>query len=240
VHRGVHIDTKQEQTMPYDHPSPPKYYNIIKRTEFMMKVKQCDDITQVSDNFLTEEDWITLKKTNNQRHHWNNAIIFNEPIRKVLKQFADNIKPGRMSTTVAPFEMAELLNLKEKYGWYVIGHNLPDGFEMHGTSKIINTKLWKKKSSKQTKRADKLLERDVNSLLKACEDAIYNRHNYWITMKLDRHNSNTVAAIKLCKHLVNWQNVTKQLKRTVYYRGKLDLPWIKQLWNDPSLANTLK
>lgn len=223
-----------------------KYYDVLERNRYIMIVKECEDITELSDTFVTSEQLGDLGHT----HYYGSGkqkVFFEAQIRKTLQSWIDLIKPGCNSTRNTT---SEILQLIEAVDTWKLNHYLDDlnesGQPLYAVGAGQNPTIRNQTAAraKPRKRSQRIIQRDYKSLIRLMTHGMYTKYD--ITIEWDLYSYGFQSRVNFAKKVLAWRDITKQVKEKSYFWGfsagsltKEDLVYIKQLWDNPELVNSI-
>jgi len=231
-----------------------EYFDVLERSKFGIKVRWCPDVEELSNNFITEEQYSELgghKSASTMRFFRarKNSIpdaetLKNLPaINAILTSWIDLIKEGRNSTTATTPEIEELKKHVELWELNNILCSHPSCND-NRTYAINDEKIYNKYARVKHKetRSDRILVRDYKNLARLIQRAIQHKHH--VLVPFDSYADNKHSEFVFAKHLISWKDIKWDLehgKNSWAFNPrsirKIDIPYIKNLWDDPSKMN---
>ena len=228
-----------------------EYFDVLERSKFGIKVLWCPDTENLSNNFITEEQYIALggdmRTIRYFRNHRRNLSAPNPEtlkdlpgINAILNTWIDLIKEGRNSTTATTPEIEELKNNVELWDINNILSSHPAN-NSHVCYAVNHDKIYNKHARIKHKdaRSDRILVRDYKNLSKLAQRCI--QQKYRVTVPFDSFPDNKQAEFAFAKKLITWKDIKQDLEHGKGTWGfsptaikRIDIPYIKNLWDDPS------
>jgi len=231
-----------------------EYFDVLERSKFGIKVRWCPDAENLSNNFITEEQYEALGGHANARtmrffrsYEGRNSDLPHPEtlkdlptINAILTSWIDLIKEGRNSTTATTPEIEELKEHVELWEINNILNNHPanNGQVYYA---VNDEKIYNKHAKIKHKdtRSDRILVRDYKNLSRLVQRCI--QQKYRVTVPFDSYPDNKQAEFTFAKKLITWKDIKQDLehgKNSWCFRPKaikrIDIPYIKNLWDDPS------
>lgn len=227
--------------------NPMKYYNVLERGTFYMKIEECEDITKLSDHFTTEdkmkelcgEDW----------SYWNHKQYFINNIIAAIEEWILIIPDKALSTTLTTRTARTLLL---EVDTEQLRRCCPHGYSIKG-SRIYNTincddrivekqeieekrqvMLTKEYEARPYEREQRITRDDCWTMQSAIRKAIEARYG----VSIGHHSGCTHEQyIHFCKKLCNWPDIKRVIRewkvRKIYVQ---DIKWIKKIWDCPEVS----
>jgi len=226
----------------------PDFFDVTRRGTFYIDIKPCDDITKLSDSFMTRE---TLELMNTDNSHWeyNTRVYMSAEIKETCKEWAELIPEGSFGTIRTTPRIKTMINeirpdLLRRY--------MQVGFTVRGT-RIINTsrrnEVHTEQARKEHKKAleaqkikealpytrpDYITYKDVNSIRDAFSRLVFEEYSVGISYK--PHYKSLALSYSFIKRLCSWELLAKYHRQYSKKKEYLqDLIYMKKLWDDPSL-----
>ncbi len=222
-----------------------KFYNIIQRTEWYVRLEACEDLSKLSDAFMTKEQ-MKLEGI----FEYNDHYYFGGKIRMLLDEWVDLMQEGCASTRSTTPRIRAMIS-DYRIHTHLLNQCCPSGYMVSG-DRIFNKSLQRVKDNERTERKNKVEQAQRQAQM----DAPYIRNNH-----VDYHDIQILfAAMKsvireatdvelriftydlkswtLCKKLCKWPVVKAHLKQTrdKKYQSQ-DLPFHELIWKDPEELN---
>ena len=228
-----------------------EYFDVLERSKFGIKVRWCPDVEELSNNFITEEQYIALGGDMSTIRYFrgrrrspvppNPETLKDLPaINAVLTSWIDLIKEGRNSTTATTPEIEELKDNVELWAINNILSGHPAN-NSHVCYAVNDDKIYNKHARIKHKdtRSDRILVRDYKNLSKLAQRCI--QQKYRVIVPFDSFPDNKQAEFAFAKKLITWKDIKQDLehgKSSWSFNPKrirrIDIPYIKNLWDDPS------
>ena len=229
------------------------YFDVIERTDFTITIQSVKDITKLSDNFLTREQLDELMPISSHYTRKGQLCCYvGAAIRPVMDEWVDLVDEDSASTQkMTP----RTKNLYQSVDAHTINLFTPNGYECNGGRMYHRARH----QQQLIDRAEAKAQRQRIARIEAAK-APYVRpdtirgDDYWnleralevlvrreFGMRCDRIYTDSKPRsvyITALKKLVRWPDVNQYLRANhTKKRITQDIVFIKQIWNDPSLAD---
>jgi len=229
-----------------------KYFNITGRFDHMITVKACE-LEDLTDAFISKADltekyedgWSYVLRGERTRGWYNKASI-----REAINEWIQAFQPDALSCTKCPDSLLRLLRYEPSR--YIVGELAPDGYHV-GTDRITNThkKMMAQNARNEKRRAaeeailqakrdlpyergDKVDRQDRYIFRRAAQHAIRTKYDIHVQM-----NTGCIKSYNFIKRNLAWPELKRAAKYVIEDKKiKQDLPFLKQLWDQPHLYTT--
>ena len=229
-----------------------KYYNITGRFDHMITVTECE-LEDLTDAFISENDliekyedgWSYVLRGERTRGWYNKASI-----RAAINEWIQEFQPDALSCTKHPDSLTRLLRYEPSR--YIVGELAPDGYHV-GTDRITNVhkkmmaenaRNEKRKAAEEAirqakrdlpyERGDEVDHHDRFIFRRAAQYAIHTKYEIAVQM-----NTGCIKSYNFIKRNLSWPEFKRAAKHVVEDKKiKKDLPFLKQLWDQPHLYTT--
>ena len=227
-----------------------EFFDVTHRGTFSFEIRACQDITKLSDSFMTREELELMHAGQGTNWEWNTRIYLTAEIKETCKEWAELIPEGAFGTIKTTPRIKTMINelspsLIRKFihspyttrGERIINTNIRNERyqEQQEKERLKAIETQKAKEALPYQRPDFITNRDKDYIRDAFDRMIMEK--YQVTFNY-RYNS-TTPILKLMKRLCSWEIISKNHRKHAKKKEYLwDLIYMKQVWDDPTLKTT--
>jgi len=234
-----------------------RYFNIIDRDDHMIVVAECE-IEDLQNSFISQEDltdkyicgWSYKAVGNNVSNEHQQCWYNMASIREAINEWIQAFQPDGISCTKYPASLYRLLRYEPSR--FVVNELAPDGYHV-GTDRITNThkkmlaqnaNIQERKAAEEAalqakrdlpyERGNEVDHRDRHIFRRAAQYAIYTKYDIHL-----RLNTGCMKSYNFIKRNLAWPELKRAANLVIEDKKiKQDLPFLKQLWDQPQLFTT--